>query len=156
MSSTVDYSRLNDIYRQAKPPAAKVKRGERLDLFPARLAYDCVPPLRSAEVHGLLPPMYILGWHYTMDGFAEHVGQGDALNVFEARVLGPFYEKYKDGLPGPSLDSRSTDDYCIVFIASNTFASELDLRAKERVIEGVKDILREKRNPEWIRIPVSQ
>ena len=57
--------------------------------------------------------------------------------------------------PGPSLDSRSTDDYCIVFIASNTFASELDLPAKERVIEGVKAILREDRNPEWIRIPVS-
>ncbi|KAI9068861.1 hypothetical protein FKP32DRAFT_1754232 [Trametes sanguinea] len=156
MASNVDYGRLNDIYRQAKPPATKVKRGEHLDLFPARLAHDCVPPLRSAEVHGLLPPMYILGWYYTMDGFTERFGQGDALNVFEARVLGPFYEKHGDEIPGPFLDSRSTDNYCIVFIASNSFPSELDLPAKERVIEGVKAILREKRNPEWIRLPVSQ
>ncbi|KAI5833879.1 hypothetical protein K523DRAFT_412892 [Schizophyllum commune Tattone D] len=156
MASTVDYSRLNDIYRQAKPPATKVERGERLDLFPARIVHYCEPPLRSAEVHGLLPPMYILGWYYTMDGFAERFGQGDALNVFEARVLGPFHEKYEDGMPGPFLDSRSTDNYCIVFIASNSSLSALDLPDKEKVIEAVKAILREDRNPEWIRIPVSQ
>ena len=58
--------------------------------------------------------------------------------------------------PGPSLDSRSTDNYCIVFIVSNSFLSALDLPDKERVIESVKAILREDRNPEWIRIPVSK
>ena len=96
--STSSYSRLNDIYRQAnsKPPATKVKRGEHLDLFPARIAHDCEPPLRSAEVHGLLPPMYFLGWYYTVGGFAARFGQGHGLNVFEARILGPFHEKYGD------------------------------------------------------------
>ena len=57
---------------------------------------------------------------------------------------------------GPMLDSRSTDNYCIVFIASNSSLSTLDLPDKERVIECVKAILREDRSPEWIRIPVSQ
>ena len=57
--------------------------------------------------------------------------------------------------PGPLLDLRLTDDHCIVFIASNSFPSALDLPDKERVIECIKAILREARNPEWIRIPVS-
>ena len=94
--STSSYSRLNDLYRQAKPPPSKVKRGEHLDLFPARIVHYCEPPLRSAEVHGLLPPMYILGWYYTVGGFAARFGQGHGLNVFEARILGPLHEKYGD------------------------------------------------------------
>ncbi|KAI5887531.1 uncharacterized protein SCHCODRAFT_01034997 [Schizophyllum commune H4-8] len=99
------YSRLNDIHCQARPRPTKVQRGERLDLFPARLTHHSVPPLMSLVVDGLLPPMYILGWYYTMNDFAERFGRGDALNVFEARILGPFHEKYGDEIVSERFNS---------------------------------------------------
>ena len=92
------YDDLKNLYAQANlpPEAKKVKPGEHLDIFPARLPRHCAPPLRISELRGLFPPLYILGWYYTMTEFGKRFGQDRPLDVFETRILDPYYEKLKD------------------------------------------------------------
>ncbi|KAL1712876.1 hypothetical protein EV715DRAFT_171292, partial [Schizophyllum commune] len=79
----------------SKPKPKSVLPGEHLDLFPARLPRDCEPPLMGTDVQGLQPPMYILGWDYTLQEFEERFGESDEPTIiFKERIKRPFYEKY--------------------------------------------------------------
>ncbi|KAL1692686.1 hypothetical protein GGG16DRAFT_112000 [Schizophyllum commune] len=68
MDPAINYDDLKNLYAQASlpPEAKKVKPGEYLNIFPARLPRHCSPPVRISELRGLLLPMYILGWYYTI------------------------------------------------------------------------------------------
>ncbi|KAL1757411.1 hypothetical protein FB107DRAFT_273013 [Schizophyllum commune] len=44
-----------------------VMPGQHLDIFPATLPADALPPLQSQPIDGLLPPIYMFGWRYDED-----------------------------------------------------------------------------------------
>ncbi|KAL1678351.1 hypothetical protein EV122DRAFT_252010 [Schizophyllum commune] len=158
MDPAINYDDLKNLYAQANlpPKAKKVKPGEHLDIFPNRLRRHCAPPLRISELRGLFPPMHILGWYYTMTEFGKRFGQDRPLDVFETRILDPYYEKLKDvaDVPAPLLSSDYVNKFCIVYVASNSNGASMEASRVSLIVDGLGGILGEVTEPQWIRMPV--
>ncbi|KAI5833891.1 hypothetical protein K523DRAFT_323337 [Schizophyllum commune Tattone D] len=92
-----------------------------------------------------------------MTDFSKRFGTDRPLIVFEERILEPYYEKYKGipDTPAPLLRSDFIHKYCIVYVASNSNAASLDPSRVNWMVEGLKDILEEDAEPQWIRLPVT-
>ncbi|EPQ55618.1 hypothetical protein GLOTRDRAFT_121161 [Gloeophyllum trabeum ATCC 11539] len=95
MAAPVDDLNKAYIQAQAKPRPIKPKPGQHLDVFPARLPRRCEPPLICCVVENLRPPMYLLGWHFTLEEFVARFGKGNPVHVFRDRIQEPFYAKHK-------------------------------------------------------------
>ncbi|KAL1711903.1 hypothetical protein EV715DRAFT_297581 [Schizophyllum commune] len=158
MDPAINYDDPKNLYAQANlpPEAKKVKPGEHLDIFPARLPRHCAPPVRISELRGLFPPMFILGWYYTMTEFGRRFGQDRPLAVFETRILNPYYEKLKDlaDVPTPLLSSDYVNKFCVVYVASNSNGASMEASRVSLMIDGLRDILGEDTEPQWICMPV--
>ncbi|KAI5887528.1 uncharacterized protein SCHCODRAFT_01338629 [Schizophyllum commune H4-8] len=154
-----------DILGQDEDPPRKLRRGERLDLYPATLPRGQPPPLTSDVIADSastptnppaplphFPPTYFLGWLYQEDDFYERFANKDdedAWDIYEGfkeMVTGPSRARYP-GISVPNFDIEDESKECIVYISYNLEERSL-LEAQDQVlIDAAKDILQETREP---------
>ncbi|KAL1730187.1 hypothetical protein EV714DRAFT_211445, partial [Schizophyllum commune] len=151
------------------PNLKKLRRGQRLDLYPATLPRGQPPPLTSEVVldntqtvdnppspTSHFPPTYFLGWLYHKDDFYARFANKDdedAWDIYEGFkevVTRPFRDKYP-GMSVPDFDIEDESKECIVYIAYNLEARSRAGAQDQALVDAAKDILEEAREPRWYR-----
>ena len=56
--------------------------------------------------------------------------------------------------PAPLLSSDYVDKFCIVYVASNSNGASMEASRVSLMIDGLRDILMENTEPQWICMPV--
>ena len=74
----------------------------------------------------------------------------------ECRLSCPGMMLLMDGVhrPAPLLSSDYVDKFCIVYVASNSNGASMEASRVSLMIDGLRDILGEEIEPQWIRKPV--
>ena len=74
----------------------------------------------------------------------------------ECRLFCPGMTLFMDGAhrPAPSLSSDYVNKFCIVYVASNSNGASMEASRVSLIIDGLRDILVEDTEPQWIRMPV--
>ena len=149
--------------------------GEHLGLYHATFPRHIVPPLMAAIVLNTRPPMYLFGWRYPYKQFLRQVINAPYLTpqeIWDHSVAEPFAEKFPHlakcvhNVCHPVVCLRNSairyvpllyvdpeTRRCTVIIVTNSDGESREMAKNEEVIEGLRPILKESREPCWFRYP---
>ncbi|KAL1753020.1 hypothetical protein FB107DRAFT_292748 [Schizophyllum commune] len=101
--------------------------------------------------------MYLFGWRYSYKKFLRQVINAPHLTpeeIWDYSVAVPFGEQYPHLAKYVPWFRVDTDTWqCTVIIATNTDEQSRELANNDEVIEGLRPILKESREPCWYRHP---
>ncbi|KAL1679278.1 hypothetical protein EV122DRAFT_277299 [Schizophyllum commune] len=138
-----------------KPPRPRlVMPGQHLDIFPATLPADALPPLQSEPIDGLFPPIYMFGWRYDEDAYVKRyagTSQEPSRRSFRSNYVDRFYGEHP-GIEPPDVDADDLvpDEY-VVFIATNILEVSLRSSQDRARLEIIQSFLGETDEPLWYR-----
>ncbi|KAI5833883.1 hypothetical protein K523DRAFT_231792 [Schizophyllum commune Tattone D] len=111
----------------------------------------------AAIVLNTRPPMYLFGWRYPYKQFLRQVINAPYLTpqeIWDHSVAEPFAEKFPHlAKYVPLLYVDPETRRCTVIIATDSDEESREMAKNEDVIEGLRPILKESREPCWYRYP---
>ncbi|KAI4518429.1 hypothetical protein K525DRAFT_208541, partial [Schizophyllum commune Loenen D] len=128
-----------------------VMPGQHLDIFPATLPADALPPLQSKPVDGLFPPIYMFGWRYDENAYVKRyagTSQDPSRRSFRSDYVDRFYREHPAAV---TLTTRTRPDEYVVFIATNLLEISLRSSQDRTRCEVIQSFLGETDEPLWYR-----
>ncbi|TRM58275.1 hypothetical protein BD626DRAFT_512048 [Schizophyllum amplum] len=149
------FAKAESAAQEAPKPRQKPQPSQRLDIFPLTLPYDQPPPLQSAVVNNTRPPLYMLGWRYSINELIEkHIGRGnEALSTFERRYVQPLHAQHPEipAITSPELQMSYTLDEGMIYFATNMYKRSYTHGQNRAFADAIKEVIQENVEPMWFR-----